>query len=113
MAVADTVNVGTGLMGDVDQWVRSDREGVALTHANDRYLEVRAYDYDAPVWRQWTVTVTDRETGASVTLVGDWQNEVTAAALEQIGAPNPSPVRTRTRLSPWRNRRPGGNCEPH
>ena len=86
MAVVDMVDERTGLIGDPERWVRSDCEGVALTYADDRYLEVRSYDYDAPAWRQWTVTVTDRETGASVTLAGDWQNEVTAAALKQIRA---------------------------
>lgn len=64
----------------------SNREGVALTHADDRYLEVRSFDYDAPDSRRWTVTVTDRETGASVTLAGELQRETTDAALRQIGA---------------------------
>lgn len=64
----------------------SDREGVALTHADERYLEVRSYDYDAPDSRRWTVTMTDLQTGESVTLAGELQHETTAAALQQIGA---------------------------
>jgi len=59
---------------------------VALTHADNRYLEVRSYDYEAPTWRQWMVTVTDRVTGASVTLVGEVLNDASSAALKQIGA---------------------------
>lgn len=92
MAMVEMVNKRTGFshlewpQGDADAWLRSDREGVALTHADDRYLEIRAYDYDAPAWRQWAVTVTDRETGASVTLFGERQIDTTSAALKQIGA---------------------------
>lgn len=58
----------------------------AQTYVDGRYLEIQTYDYDAPAWRSWGVTMLDRHTGASVTLLGAFQQETTIAALTQIGA---------------------------
>lgn len=104
MALADTVKQRTGLSGrklksfgthaaGSADWLRTHpykaKTGVSMaaqTYVNGRYLEVQVYDFDAPEWRRWNITLTDRETGSHVTLVGAAQRETTAAALKQIGA---------------------------
>lgn len=59
---------------------------MAQTYVGRRYVELQAYDYEAPSDRAWIITMIDRQTGASVTLVGGGQRETTSRALKQIGA---------------------------
>jgi hypothetical protein len=71
-------------------WLSSDEDkrGAhmdAWLHDDDRYLEIKVCDYDAPKERRWTVTVIDRQFGAKASITGPGAFNARNEAMRQIG----------------------------